>query len=593
MSNAPSPIPHKEAQRPTSGRVGGLIAILVAIVIGVLVGVFYGRQMWLASGEVTNYREQLEATLEQKEKFAEDAEKQAELTDDEGERNRLFARAEHLRGHIPKIEDRIEEVRDDEQLAAANTGTTAKYREHLEATLEQKVKLAEETEANAELKEGALERDRLLTRAERLRRDIRKIKERIEAVRAEEQLASATSGMMASRFAALFAELTAFVGDIFLQVLKLLVIPLVVTSMICGITSLGDVRKIGAMGRWTIGYYLATMAVAVLIGIVLVTLIQPGAQADDTFSYVKQSVQDKEGTGVFETLLNVFRGRKGEPGSGMFPSNIFHAATETNVLALIVFAIIFGGALTTVGEKGRSAIAFFEGANEAVMKMVHLVMFFAPIGIYGLVAWNIAKNGGGAAFYDEVRKLGWYVGTVLLGLSLHVVFLSFVLTLMGRRNPLGYLYGILRALLTAMTTASSSASLPVTMECVEENNGVSNRSASFVLPLGATVNMDGTALYEAVAVIFIAQSLSMQLSIAKLVVIFFTATLAAVGAAGIPEAGLVTMVIVLQAAGVPVSGIGTILAIDWFLDRMRTTVNVCGDAIGCAIVDEHVVKSEA
>ena len=497
-----------------------MIAILVAIAIGVLVGVFYGEKMWLASGEVTHYREQLEATRTQKETFAADAREEAEAATSEEERQRLLDRAEHLEGHVPIIKKRIDEVVEQEQLAQANQGSAS------------------------------------------------------------------------SRFAALFAELTKFVGEIFLQVLKLLVIPLVVTSMICGITSLGDIRKIGAMGRWTLGYYIITMAIAVFIGIVLVTVIRPGAHADDTFSYVKDSVQEKEGTGVFETLLNVFRGREGEAGSGMFPSNIFQAATETNVLALIVFAIIFGGALTTIGQKGLTAIAFFEGANEAVMKMVHLVMFFAPVGIYGLVAWNIAKNGGGAAFYEEVRKLGWYVSTVLLGLSLHVVFLSIVLKVMGRRSPFSYLYGILRALLTAMTTASSSASLPVTMECVEENNGVSNRSASFVLPLGATVNMDGTALYEAVAVIFIAQSLSMQLSFAKLVVIFFTATLAAVGAAGIPEAGLVTMVIVLQAAGVPVSGIGTILAIDWFLDRMRTTVNVCGDAIGCAIVDEHVVKNE-
>ena len=525
MSNASSASPassasEKKPAAQTNRNFGGLIAILIAIVIGVLVGVFYGRQMWLASGEVVHYRDQLEKTFDQKEEFAKEAEAEAEAATDADQRERLLQRAERLRSHKPIIQERIEEI------------------EALEA-------------------------------------------------KAEKDKDSA-----AFQFAGIFAILTEFVGDIFLQVLKLLVIPLVVTSMICGITSLGDIRKIGRMGGWTIGYYVLTMAVAVFIGIALVTVIEPGKQADDTFSYVKPSVQDKEGTGIVETLLNVFRGREGDDGGGMFPSNIFQAATNTNVLALIVFAIIFGGALTTVGEKGATAIAFFEGANEAVMKMVHLVMLFAPVGIYGLVAWNIAKNGGGEAFYEEIRKLGWYVATVLIGLSLHVVFLCFLLTVLGRRNPFAYVLGILRALLTAMTTASSSATLPVTIECVEDNNGVSNRSASFVAPLGATVNMDGTALYEAVAVIFIAQSIGMQLPLAKLVVIFFTATLAAVGAAGIPEAGLVTMVIVLQAAGVPISGIGTILAIDWFLDRMRTTVNVCGDAIGCAIVDERVVKSE-
>ncbi|MCA9267724.1 MAG: dicarboxylate/amino acid:cation symporter [Planctomycetales bacterium] len=489
--------------------------------LGVLVGCFYGNSMWLASGAVSDYRDRLEKTYEQKAEFAAAARTAAESSDTPEARQRHLDRAEKLESHRPIIAARLKEVEALEAQAQANQGTAA-----------------------AQIAAGA-------------------------------------------------ATLTEFVGDLFLQVLKLLVIPLVVTSMICGITSLGDVRKIGRLGRVTIFYYMATMAIAVLIGIVLVEVIEPGRGADDTFSYVRPSVQAKEGMTVLDTLLNVVRGTKGDPGSGMFPSNIFQAAASTNVLALIVFAIIFGAALTTIGERGRVAISFFEGANEAVMKMVHLVMWFAPVGIYGLVAWNIAKNGGGDAFLDELKKLSWYVAAVVLGLALHFVVLAGVLRVFARRDPLAYIYGILRALLTALTTASSSASLPVTMECVEENNGVSNRSASFVLPLGATINMDGTALYEAVAVIFIAQTLGMTLPLSKLVVIFFTATLAAVGAAGIPEAGLVTMVIVLQAAGVPVAGIGTILAIDWFLDRLRTTVNVYGDAVGAAVVDHQVVRPEA
>ncbi len=383
--------------------------------------------------------------------------------------------------------------------------------------------------------------------------------------------------------------LTDFVGDVFLQVLKLLVIPLVVTSMICGITSLGDVRKVGRVGLYTIIYYMLTGAIAVVIGIALVQIIQPGVAADDTFSLVTENVSSKADTGVMETLLNVFRGNEGDPGSGMFPSNIFQAATNTNVLALIVFAIVFGAALTTIGEKGKIAIQFFEASNLAIMKMVHGVMFFAPIGIFGLVAGNIAKNGGGEAFFGEINRIGWYVATVLIGLSIHVFVLGGILTVVGKRNPLTYTYNLLRAMLTAVSTSSSSATLPITMECVEENNGVSNRSASFVLPLGATINMDGTALYEAVAVIFIAQSLAIPLSTGKLVIIFLTATLAAVGAAGIPEAGLVTMVIVLQAAGIPMEGIGTILSIDWFLDRMRTTVNVYGDAVGAGVIDRIAI----
>jgi Na+/H+-dicarboxylate symporter len=383
---------------------------------------------------------------------------------------------------------------------------------------------------------------------------------------------------------------TKFLGDLFLQILRLLVIPLVVTSMICGITSLGDVRKIGRVGVWTIVYYMATCAIAVLIGIMLVQWIQPGRGADDRFAFVEERVQAQEEVTAVQTLLNVVRGPEGEPGKGMFPANIFLAASEGNVLALIVFAIVFGAAVTTIGAKGQVVIDFFVAANEAVMKMVHLAILFAPFGIYGLVAANIAKNGGGEAFASELARLGRYVATVLIGLSIHFFILAGLLPLLARRNPFTYTYNVLRALLTAMSTASSSATLPITLECVEQNNRVSNRSAGFVLPLGATVNMDGTALYEAVAVIFIAQSLNIELDIGQLTVIFLTATLAAVGAAGIPEAGLVTMVIVLTAVGLPMTGIGTILAIDWFLDRMRTTVNVYGDSVGAAFIDRLIAR---
>ena len=395
----------------------------------------------------------------------------------------------------------------------------------------------------------------------RLRGQIQQIEERIAQVSGKDRTVGAWAGIA--------WELTKFIGDLFLQVLKLLVLPLVVTSMICGITSLGDIRKVGKVGVWTIVYYMLTGAIAVLIGIVLVQVIQPGYETDDAFAYKSERVADKEENTVLGTLLDVFRGNERRPGSGMFPSNVVQAAVHTNVLALIVFSLLFGAALTTLGTQGQIVIDFFRVSNEAVMKMVNLAMLFAPIGIFGLVAINIAKNGGGAEFGAELQRLGWY----------------------ARRNPFTYTFGILRALLTAMTTASSSATLPVTMRAVERNNKVSNRSASFVLPLGATVNMDGTALYEAVAVIFIAQSMGIEMTTAQLFVIFLTATLAAIGAAGIPEAGLVTMVIVLTAVNLPMEGIGTILAIDWFLDRMRTTVNVYGDAVGAAVIDRQVVTA--
>ncbi|MDA7952050.1 MAG: dicarboxylate/amino acid:cation symporter, partial [Pirellulaceae bacterium] len=273
------------------------------------------------------------------------------------------------------------------------------------------------------------------------------------------------------------------------------------------------------------------------------------------------------------------------PSSGMFPANLFAAASATNVLALITFSIVFGGALTTLGAKGKPAIDFFNSINEAIMQIVKLVMFFAPVGIFGLVASNIANTGGAEAFYEEMERIGRYAMTVMLGLGIHFFVLASLIALLARQNPITYTLGVLRAMLTAVSTASSSATLPITMECVEENNNVSPRTSSFVLPLGATVNMDGTALYEAVAVIFIAQSLGIDLTGAELLIVFLTVTLAAVGAAGIPGAGLVTMVIVLQAVDLPTEKIGMILAIDWFLDRLRTTINVYGDAVGAGVVD--------
>jgi len=508
---------------------GGLIAIIVGILLGVLTGVLFGHTMWVSTGGPVAELELLKKTKEQKARFAEEADQQAQA-ENGAAADRLRSRADDLRADIPLVEARIAEL------------------EKLHAQHQQKM---------------------------------------------GENGAATDAGYINSMwFAGTAAKLIEFAGDIFLQMLKLLVVPLVVTSMICGVTSLGDVRKMGRMGGTTIFYYFCTTAVAVLIGMALVLLIRPGEAADDTFAFVKQNVEEKRDTTVLETMLDVFRGKEGKEGSGMFPPNLFQAAATTNVLGLIVFSILFAGLLTTIGPKGRSAIEFFDAANEVIMKMVHLVMYLAPIGIFGLVAWNIAKNGGGAAFGEQLARIGWYVATVLLGLGLHAVALGFGLWVLTKRNPFQYAFGLSRSLLTAMSTASSSASLPVTMECVEENNGVSRRSASFVLPLGATVNMDGTALYEAVAVVFIAQSLGMTLSIGKLLVITLTATLAAVGAAGIPEAGLVTMVIVLSAAGVPMEGIGAILAIDWFLDRMRTTVNVFGDAIGAGVIDSIVPQEE-
>lgn len=377
--------------------------------------------------------------------------------------------------------------------------------------------------------------------------------------------------------------LIGFPGDLLMRMLKMLVVPLIVATLVVGVSSLGDIRKAGKIGGRTIFYYALTTGMSVLTGIILVNVIKPGkagAGVPEDVSDLPQSLQEPKG--ALEAMLDVVR--------GMFPDNLIAAGAEMNVLGLIIFSVVLGAVLSTMGERGRPMIRFFESFNEAIMKIVHIVVWYAPIGIASLL---MARMGAaGASFWTvEVKQLGWYMGTVLGGLGIHVLItLPLIYLLVKRRNPFRFLVGMAQALLTAFSTASSSATLPITMECAQENNKISKRSSGFVLPLGATINMDGTALYEAVAVIFIAQSLGMNLDAGQMVVVFLTATLAAIGAAGIPEAGLVMMVIVLTAVGLPPEAAALILAVDWFLDRFRTAVNVAGDSIGVGVIDHYEQK---
>jgi Na+/H+-dicarboxylate symporter len=365
-----------------------------------------------------------------------------------------------------------------------------------------------------------------------------------------------------------------WLGTLFLNALKMLIVPLVVSSMIVGIASMGDVRKVGRVGGVTFLYYFITTGMSVLIGIILVNLIRPGAGVVLGEGGVPPVVSGKEAVGWSDIILS------------LVSPNIVKSAAELEILPLIVFSLIFGGVLTTLGDLGKPVLRFFDGVNEALMLMVRLVMILAPIGVFGLVAAKLGEAGGGDAVWGELLKIGKYFMTVLAGLAVHaVVVLPLLLLLLARRSPARYALGMAPAIGTAWSTASSSATLPVTLECTEERNRVGRRSALFVLPIGATINMDGTALYEAVAAIFIAQATGIHLGPGQQVIIFITATLAAIGAAGIPQAGLVTMVIVLNAVGLPLEGIGLILAIDWFLDRFRTAVNVWGDSVGAAVVD--------
>lgn len=248
--------------------------------------------------------------------------------------------------------------------------------------------------------------------------------------------------------------------------------------------------------------------------------------------------------------------------------------------------------LSTMGEKARVVVTLFEQIFSVTMRMVHVIVKTAPVGVFALVATSLGKAGGWSAFSEELRSLGMYVVTVLFGLLIHAgITLPLILFFLGRKTLLRFLKGIFDALATAFSTASSSATLPVTMECIEDKLGGDPRVGNLVLPLGATINMDGTALYEAVAAVFIAQSYNVDLSFADQVVVVLTATLAAIGAAGIPHAGLVTMILVLNSVGLPTEGIGMILAVDWFLDRCRTTVNVMGDAVGAITVERFSALS--
>jgi len=364
-----------------------------------------------------------------------------------------------------------------------------------------------------------------------------------------------------------------WIGEMFLDTLKMLVIPLIVSSMIVGITGLGDIRKVGKAGTITLIYFLSTSGIAVMAGIIVVNIMQPGLGVELTTG-IPEKVAGKESIDITDILKS------------FVTPNLFQSMAKMEILPIIMFSLIFGGVLTTLGEKGKLVISVFDGINIAIMKIVHLVMYFAPLGVFALVSSKLGAAGGGDLFLAELLKIGKFAVTVILGLMIHaLITLPAILYFVAKQNPLTYFKNMSAALTTALSTASSAATLPVTIENVEKENKISRRTTLFVIPLGATVNMNGTALYESIAAIFIAQMVGIHLGLGDQVLIFLTATLAAIGAAGIPEAGLVTMVIVLQAVGLPLEGIGMLLSIDWFLDRLRTSVNVWGDSIGAAVVD--------
>jgi len=377
-----------------------------------------------------------------------------------------------------------------------------------------------------------------------------------------------------------FAVKQGFLGDMFLKALKMIVLPLIIISITLSIMKIGDPKKLGSMGLKTILYYASTTAIAVFIGIVVVLIISPGEGGQVLTGEIPEKIMAKQDFKI-SSILDYF-----------IHPNLFQAATEFKILPLIVACILFGVAFATLGKESEIVVKFFEVSEKAVMKIVGWIIIFTPIGVFSLIADRIGEAGGGAEVFTILSQLAKYSLSVVVGLFVHgFIVLPLILMLIARKNPIQYLSHLSNALLTAFSTASSSATLPLTMTSVIENAKVDKKVGRFVLPLGATINMDGTALYEAVAVIFIAQSYGITLGPSELVIVFFTATFAAIGAAGIPEAGLVTMVLVLQAVGLPLEGVGLILSIDWLLDRFRTTINVWGDSVGCAVIDRFENKN--
>jgi len=405
-------------------------------------------------------------------------------------------------------------------------------------------------------------------------------------------------------------------GDIFLMLLKMLVVPLVISSVMSGILGMGDIRKLGLPGVTAVGYYLTTTLMAVVLGVILVNIVSPGVrmkgEKEDFKTIMQNSEKNKTAKNIVtlrkelaksaglseEEVGKILGDLKMPPAKNigvilkntvtmLFTDNLFKSAVDMKLLPLIVFSIVFAGMLTTMGERVENITRLIEQTNHALMEFVMLLMKGAPLGIFCLVTSRFGEAIAEGDFMQMLSQLGWYIFTVALGLGLHgLVTLPLIYWLFTRKNPYRYLVHMAQAMLTAVSTSSSSATLPVTMECAIENAGVSKKSVDFVLPLGATINMDGTALYEAVAAIFIAQALGYDLTMGNQIVIVMTATLAAIGAAGIPEAGLFTMAIVLNAVGLPLEAIGLIISVDWFLDRLRTTVNVFGDAVGAAVVEK-------
>lgn len=365
-----------------------------------------------------------------------------------------------------------------------------------------------------------------------------------------------------------------WMGDLFLRLLKMVIIPLVFCTLVTGIANVGNVENLGRIGLKTIMFYLATSLIAILTGLILVNLIRPGIGAEIGLAERPVTI-GVAGYSLLETIL------------GIVPDNIFASLMKGDMLPIIFFAIIFGYFITRLDESHSLTLSTAFGAlSDLMMKITLFVIRFTPAGVFGIVAKVISEQAGDPdALLAVTGRLGLYMLTVLIGILFHgFITLSIALKGLGGIKPIEHIRNMTAVLLTSFSTSSSNATLPLTISEIETKSGVSPAISGFTLPLGATINMNGTALYECVAVMFIAQAYGIELSIGKQLIVVVTALLAAIGSAGIPMAGLVMMAIVLTAVGLPLEGIGLILAVDRILDMFRTALNVYGDTCAAVII---------
>lgn len=359
-------------------------------------------------------------------------------------------------------------------------------------------------------------------------------------------------------------------GQIFLSLIKMLVVPLVLFSIILGTAGLGDPAKLGRIGFKTIAYFLITTTIAIVIGLGLAAVIKPGLAGD--FDLENASFESEEAPSVADTLLSIV------------PENPIAAMTEGNMLQIIVFAVFVGLALTALGEKTKGVVNLIEQGNEIMMYLVGLVMKFAPYGTFGLIATAVGSQG-----FSAMKAMGSYMIVILAALLIHAAFTyGGTIAFLAKKNPIWFFKKFAPAMGVAFSTSSSNATLPISMEVAQKDLGVPKSISSFVQPLGATINMDGTAIMQGVATMFIAQAYGVDLTAMELATVVLTAVLASVGTAGVPGVGLIMLAMVLGSVNLPVAGIGLVIGIDRLLDMARTAINISGDA-ACAV---YVAETE-